>query len=39
MSEITYDNLIAVNGYVDDENIGKGYKEFFDQCKTEGILL
>ena len=39
VSEITYDNLITANGYIDEEQTGKGYKPFLDQCKTEGILL
>lgn len=38
-AEPTYTGLIAVDGYVDETNTGKGYKNFFDQCKAEGILL
>ena len=39
VAEISYDNLITANGYIDEEQTGKGYKSFFDQCKAEGILI
>jgi len=35
----TYNDFISIDGYVNDENHGMGYKDFFDQCKAEGILL
>jgi len=34
----TYAELITIDGWT-EENAGKGYKTFFDQCKTEGILI
>jgi len=33
-----YQMFLDANGYVDEENTGKGYKSFFDKCKSKGIL-
>ena len=35
----TYTELMVIDGYVDENNQGMGYKNFFDKCKVEGILL
>ena len=37
-SDPTYDDLMIIDGYVDDENPGKGYKPFFDQCRNDGLF-
>lgn len=38
-SNPSYDDLKSIDGYIDKENQGMGYKKFFDQCKADGILL
>ena len=37
--DYTYMLLCAIDGYVDKDNIGMGYKKFFDICKAKGIIV
>ena len=34
----THAELLIIDGYVDEETPGLGYKLFLDQCKADGIL-